>query len=444
MKKYVVGFLVGVSLSVATLSFAENAVRFRDVIAGAWYNVAVSELVNIGVIGGYPDGTFKAQNPVTRGEVAQMIFRMKEYVDARFENRTLSTAPTNLENNISVSCSSLQPSPASSAEIIVGTVAELEAAFQRANQNGDTVIILKDGTYSLSKALWFSRNNIMLRSQSGNRDNVIVRGSGMNGSVDSVFHVAADNATIADITLGWVTYHPIQVHGEFDADTLLVHNVRIVDGGQQLIKVSNSASGTPETADNGIVECSLFEYTAGIGPQFYIGGIDAHRAKNWIVRENIFKNIISPEEALAEHAIHFWSNSENTLVENNIILNSDRGIGFGLGTSRGHIGGIIRNNFIYHNDTRGDVGIGLESARNVHVYNNAIYFDNDYPNAIEYRFSSTTGTDIKNNITNKAIVSRNGGTATLSLNKTNAEKNWFVDAVHGDLRLTPLGNTAIR
>lgn len=314
--------------------------------------------------------------------------------------------------------------------ITVSNVTELRNAVDASNANGgNTTILLQDGTYVLSSQLWLDGVNIIVRSVSGNRDSVVVKGWGMHGGVPHVFEVNASYVTIADLTMGEVANHGIQIHGENDQDNLLVHNVRIYDTWEQMIKGSVSDNGL--ASDNGIVECSLFEYTAGVGPQYYIGGVDVHRGASWIVRDNEFRHIKSPETDLAEHAIHFWSNASNTLVERNKIVDCDRGIGFGLGSS-GHVGGIIRNNMVYV--TR-DVGIGLENSPGTSVYNNTVYNGNDYMASIEYRFAGTSGVSIINNLTNKAVLSRNGGSGTVQNNVTNAQSGWFVGAASGDLHL---------
>jgi hypothetical protein len=311
--------------------------------------------------------------------------------------------------------------------VTVSNVAELLAAAQQANNSGNLTILLEAGTYTLDDMLWISGQNVTFRSRSGNRDAVVIRGQGMSGGVSHIFNVSGDNFTVADLTIGWVANHALQVHS--DADNPVIHNIRFADTGEQMLKVSY-VPGDNSSSDNGLVEWCVFEYSAGVGPQYYIGGIDAHQARNWIIRNNLFRHIRSPEADLAEHAIHFWSESSNTLVENNTITDCDRGIGFGLG-ERGHSGGMIRNNMVH---TTRDVGIGLESADGAEVYNNTVFTEN-YENAIEYRFTRTRGVALINNLTNAQIAGRDGGSGRNETNVTAAQAAWFVNAGSGNLHL---------
>ena len=331
-------------------------------------------------------------------------------------------------------CPPLPPDPGITE--IVSNVAELNAAMSNASSNnGNYTILLEDGVYTLTSNLLYINThmeNLTIRSLSGNRDAVTIQGQGMNGGVTHIFLVAAKGFTCADMTIGGIFYHAIQIQGENDADDCLIQNVRFFDCNEQMLKISGGSSN-PNYADNGVVQCCVFEFTAGIGNQWYTGGIDGHHCRNWEVRYNEFYHIRSPESALAEHAIHFWSESVNTLVENNVIINCDRGIGYGLTNSagRGHFGGIIRNNIVH---TSRDVGIGLEQARNALVYNNTVYTEN-YFNSIEYRFDSTYNCHIANNLTNENIASRNGGTALVESNYITSDNSFYVDAAGYDFHL---------
>ena len=327
--------------------------------------------------------------------------------------------------------------PPKNVVIEVSTAADLVAAVSEANSaGGNRTIALADGVYELSAPLLVSAPDITVRGASGDRDAVIIHGAGMTGGVMHVFLVRGSRFTVADLSLGGVANHGIQIQGEHEAHEPTVHNVRFADTGEQMLKVSYNRNDMSKGSNRGVVQCSLFEYTAGVGPQYYIGGIDAHNAADWIVRNNTFRAIRSPESRLAEHAIHFWSASRNTLVERNIIVDSDRGIGFGLG-NRSHLGGTIRNNMVY---TTRDVGIGLESSSGTRVVNNSVYTVN-YPNAIEYRFSATENAFIANNLTRGAIARRDDATATLASNHTSATEADFEDPTNGNLRLaTPIAS----
>ena len=180
---------------------------------------------------------------------------------------------------------------------------------------------------------------------------------------------------------------------------VLIHNVRFVNTREQMLKVT-------AFSHRGIVEWSEFDFPRGEAHHWYTGGIDAHGAVDWIVRNNRFINIRSPGSRLAEHAIHFWNNSSGTLVERNQIINSDRGIGFGLG-KRGHTDGIIRNNMVH---TTRDVGIGLENAYGAKVYFNSVVTEN-YGNSIEVRFPGSSNIRVEANLVSKQIRHRDGGTS---------------------------------
>ncbi len=317
--------------------------------------------------------------------------------------------------------------------IQVATTNELYNAINQVNANGGNMtVLLADGTYPIASPSWYpyiTASNVVFRSASGNRDAVIITGTGMKSvspNVENAIYFVGDNNTISDLTIRDVGNHGIAVEG----DSLFVHNVRIQNTYEQMIKGTAGGDG----ADFGLVQCSLFEYTAAIGPQFYIGGLDIHKGDHWIVRDNVFKDIASPSGSVAEHAVHFWNNGSENTVERNMMVNCDRGIGFGLGSSP-NTGGMIRNNMIYNDGGHPyhDVGIGLETSPGTKVYNNTVYIQ--YQNAIEYRFPATTGVDIVNNLTNKTIKSRDGAQATLATNITNAQGSWFEDANAGDLHL---------
>lgn len=327
--------------------------------------------------------------------------------------------------------------------VTVSTAEELRLAIIQANNaGGNMTILIEDGTYQIASTAWYpyiTANDLVIRSVSGNRDNVILTGNGMmsvSPGTENGLYATGNNITIADLTIKEVGNHGIAV----DGDNLFVHNVKIQNTYEQMLKGTSGGDGG---SDNSIVQCSLFEYPSGEGPQYYIGGLDIHMGDGWIVRDNIFKNIQSPSGSLAEHAIHFWNHCSNNTIERNWIINCDRGIGFGLGSSPNE-GGVIKNNMIYNDGTGvfNDVGIGLETSPGTKVYNNTIFLT-DYPNAIEYRFEATMNVDITNNLTNKAITSRNGGQATLTTNYEDAVADWFVNVGEGDLHLTELNPTIV-
>ncbi len=334
--------------------------------------------------------------------------------------------------------------PAPTGPVVnVDSVAELQDAVDTLSSG--TTILIADGVYTLTNTLNIRAvNDVALRSLSGNREAVVLRGQGMsNGSYGNVPHVIAiydaDDRLIADVTLRDAYFHLVQVHGEDAPQRPRFYNLRLIDSGEQFIKGSTDGQAY---ADGGEVACSTIAYTDEARSD-YTNGVDVLGGADWVIRDNVFRNIRAPA-GLAGPAVLMWRNSLDTVVERNLFIECDRAIALGLAApdanSRGdedtydHQGGIVRNNFIYRAGA-GDVGITVNYARDVRVYHNTVLLNGTFPwGAIEYRFSATSA-DIRYNLTDAPIWQRDGAAGTVLGNVTNAQPGWFVNAALGDLHL---------
>lgn len=324
-----------------------------------------------------------------------------------------------------------------------------------------TTILLLDGIYNMDAGdavsrLVFATPGVTLRSLSGQRDAVVLDG---NYQTDELISIQASNVVIADLTVREAYDHPIHVSGNPSPITgTVLHNLRVVDPGQQAIKINPVGQGW---ADNGTIECSAIELTdAGrpfIRDSCYTGGIDAHAAWGWQVRRNRISGFWCPA-GLSEHAIHFWNASRDTLVEENVIVDCARGIGFGLLSVSGdrvypddpypavgylgHIDGVIRNNFIaaadsdlFQSDSGFDAGIALEQSRNTWVIHNSVVSTAAPFSSIEWRFGNTL-VQLVNNLVSHNLRERDGNPQeVLAGNLEGAQLSWFQSVAQGDLHL---------
>ena len=337
------------------------------------------------------------------------------------------------------------------AIVDVATVPQLQAAV--ASLTSGTTIRVAAGRYPLTQELRIGNGvtNVALVGATGNRADVVIVGSGMaTPGVNIAVKVEnAQDVRIADLSIGEALWHPIQLKGESGADRVRVSNVRLFDAGQQFLK-STFDPQAPNGVDDVVVENCLVEYT-NIGPaDGYTQGIDVHHGARWIIRHNVFRNIRVPTTAthLNRPAILLWSGSRDSIVHSNTIINCERGIIFGQGgqSSYGHShsGGQIYNNFIYRTDpVNADSGISLWDSPGTRVFHNTIIQNGTYPVAIEYRFASTTGIDIRNNLTDGTIQQREGATGVVSDNFTQATPSLFVNASAANLHLVSTASAAI-
>ena len=61
---------------------------FPDVNKDDWFNITVSSLANMGALSGYEDGTFRPNEPISRAELAAMAVRFYDTFEAEYEEGT--------------------------------------------------------------------------------------------------------------------------------------------------------------------------------------------------------------------------------------------------------------------------------------------------------------------------------------------------------------------
>jgi hypothetical protein len=336
------------------------------------------------------------------------------------------------------------------------------------------VILLAAGTYRMTRSgdverrIRIVEEGVMLRGATGEPSDVVIDGE---YETEEMISISASDVVVADLTVTRAVHHPIHVTGGPDADVtgVVLHHLRLIDGGEQFVKI-NTSGATPNTyADDGIVACSYFELTDSGRPMVvpdpggcYTGGIDGHQARSWHVTQNTFVGIHCENGSIAEHAVHFWTASRDTLVERNTIVDCARGIGFGLGDGGGndpdrayaddpypgigyvgHYDGIIRNNVIAISPGFEffDTGIELEQARGARVLHNTVIHPDTAFASISHRFENTQVTLENNLVWN--IRARDGATASGDSNLEAAPDELFVDVAGHDLHLVAGATAAI-
>lgn len=332
-----------------------------------------------------------------------------------------------------------------------------------------TTLLLAPGTYKVGATLNFAVDDVTLRSASGKAADVVLDGRIATGSAldpagftPEIIAVSASGITLADITVKHARYHGIHAYGAagHTVKRLSMRGLRVLDCGEQLIKVNSNGSDPAWYVDSGSLECSLlaFEDNSVMEPMadgFYTGGIDIHAGQGWTLRGNLFRNI-QRDGKIMEHAIHMWSKSRGALIEGNRFEDVYRAIGLGMKTSEPNAGlerhypdkagdspyldfidAIVRDNVVY-----GRAGIHLESGMElanvagVEAYHNTVFATDKPFSSIEYRYGNTR-VILKNNLVSHAILRRDGAQGETEGNLENAPAALFVDAAKGDLRLKP-------
>lgn len=343
----------------------------------------------------------------------------------------------------------------------VATEPELQAAVDHLRP-GDT-ILLANGKYSLTRSLYVKdRDDVTIRGDAGST-NVVLAGKGMDNAQygEARFGIWSNsrNTTVAHLTMRDTYDNEIILNPGAQAPH--VYAVRLINAGSQFIKSNPTDVNAGQGVNNGLVEYCWFEYTknppadhgAGVG---YFNGISAHAARNWLVRKCTFKNLHNPDGTAYSWnpAVLFWRNSSNTVTEQNIFINVDRAVAYGLDDTtpfRDHAGGSIRNNFVYlspgffsvRRKASSDGSIIAWNSPGTQVDHNTLLLNQNAFYSIEFRFSTTTNATARNNLCDAPIHLRDNATAEISGNFLHATDGLFTNPSAGDLHLLPSASAVI-
>ena len=158
MKKQFAAIFAATAVLGVTTAFAANP--FSDVTPDSWAYQAVSQLAAAGIVNGYPDGTFKGQNDITRYEMAQMVAKAMANQDrANAEQQAminrLADEFSNELNNLGV------------------RVARLEDRVGNVKVTGDARLRYQDAEHAKSK--FDARARLQFNAKVNDRTDAVVR-----------------------------------------------------------------------------------------------------------------------------------------------------------------------------------------------------------------------------------------------------------------------------
>ena len=334
-------------------------------------------------------------------------------------------------------------------------------------------LALNPGTYNLDRVVALNLQGVSIYGTSGNRDDVILVGGGMNvnGGVREGITIGADNVSVSALTLKDFFHNALHLRAENDISGATISNVKTWNIGQRHVKGSWDGN-VNHTLDNTLIEKMYMLQTEPRQDNDpsggdYIGGMDIMSTNNIIIRDCVAEGIRG-FTGEGNASIFLWQGHNNFLIERNVIIDTNKGIGIGLCYWAGNNisggwhgdGGMIRNNFILRGDGYGGNNIGMElcHVKNTQVVNNTIYSpDADYFRTLSLWDSTSypnTNLEIVNNLirggcwyntdASPAVDATVAGMGNLvDGDGTVVLPEWFVDVAAGNLHLTELAAAAI-
>jgi len=267
MKKQFAAIFAATAVLGVTTAFAANP--FSDVTPDSWAYQAVSQLANAGIVNGYPDGTFKGQNNITRYEMAQMVAKAMANQDrANAEQQAminrLADEFSNELNNLGV------------------RVARLEDRVGNVKVTGDARLRYRDAEHAKSK--FDARARVQFNAKVNDRTDAVVRlTSGnfelgdsttegkANATIDRAYvnHKFGERVSLKAGRFGQVIGGGLMFDGTFDGAQLNVGNDKIMAQAAYGYMVSGEAAGL--TKEENVTDTYL-GLTGKVGKNTMVGG----------------------------------------------------------------------------------------------------------------------------------------------------------------------------
>jgi hypothetical protein len=342
---------------------------------------------------------------------------------------------------------------AEGSAILVSNVQELMAAINQA-EAGQTILI-KDGHYMMPRYVEISADNVTLRSASGHREQVIIDGA--ESSHRELLGVrACSGVTIADLTIQNIQCNGFKINSETNVQNLTIYNCiihNIWQRGVKGVKVPAENRNAIRPKSCRIQYCLFYndrpkrlsDDPADIAEGNYIAGIDVMFAEDWIISDNVFIGI-QGRTYEGRGAVFIWHDSQDCVIERNIIIDCDVGLQLGNPHRPSEIEYhcvrcTARNNFI----TRApEAGIVTVYTKDCKLLNNTIHDPESKLHRLLRTVFTNDGLLIANNLlSGPGIRNESESKITFLNNLIKDVTGDFIDPARGDLHLKSNATNAV-
>jgi hypothetical protein len=290
-------------------------------------------------------------------------------------------------------------------------------------------------------------DRVTLRGASGKREQVILDGArSMHGELLGVR--GCSDVTIADLTIQNVRFNGFKINSDSNVQRLTIRNCivhNIWQRGVKGVKVPEENRETIRPKGCRVQYClfyndrpkQLSDDPADIAQGNYIAGIDVMYAKDWIISDNVFVGI-QGRTFEGRGAIFLWFDSQDCLIERNIITDCDVGLQLGNAhradnVERHCVRCVARNNFITRAPEAGIVTVYTKDCR---ILQNTIHDPQSHTNRLIRMVFANDGLIVANNLLSGPGMSNESDSEIQFLgNLIQDVLSVFVDPAHGDLHL---------